>query len=165
MKYGIDWARKTGREGPAMYAVHVLVGHHGVFSLTPIWVLAATAMIIGVMRMRDAPATPQAARAELPWFVPPLGLALSVVVIGFYLVKSDNYGGWTQGLRWLMWLTPIWLTCLLPMADRLAASRWGRALGYALLAVSVFSASYEPWNPWRHPWIYDLMQEMGWEGY
>ena len=162
LKRGIDWARRADREGPAMYAVHVLVGHHGVFSLTPIWMLAAAAMGMGVWRLRAA--NPHAVGA-LPRFVQPLALALSVVVIGFYLYRSDNYGGFTNGLRWLMWLTPLWLTCLLPLADRLAAHRWGRVLGYALLGVSVFSVSYEPWNPWRHPWIYDLLQEMGWEGY
>ncbi len=161
MRYGIDWARKTGREGPGMYAVHVLVGHHGIFSLTPIWLLALAAMIVGLWKVRDA--NPQA--GGVPWFVPPLGLLLSVVVVGFYLYRSDNYGGWTNGLRWLMWLTPVWLTCLLPAADRLAASRAGRVTAYLLLAVSVFSVSYQPWNPWRHPWVYDLMQEMGWPGY
>jgi hypothetical protein len=164
-KSGIDWARKTGREGPGGYALHVLAGHHGIFSLTPVWILAAVGMIAGTLRRRQSAAeVPQTAEA-LPWFVQPLGLLLSAVVVGFYLRYSDNYGGWTNGLRWLMWLTPVWLTCLLPMADRLAASRWGRALGYALLAVSVFSASYQPWNPWRHPWLYDLMQLWGWPGY
>jgi hypothetical protein len=50
-KYGIDWARKNG-ESPAAYAVHVLVGHHGWVSLTPIWVLAAAAMVGAVCRLR-----------------------------------------------------------------------------------------------------------------
>jgi hypothetical protein len=168
-KYGIDWARRSGREGLGMYAAHVLAGHHGWFSLTPIWALSLAAMLIStiglvgyLLRARRLPDQPP---GLLPWFVQPLALAFSAVVIAFYLVRSDNYGGWTNGLRWLMWLTPIWLTCLLPVADLLAERRWGRVLCYALLAVSVFSMSYEPWNPWRHPWIYDLMQEMGWEGY
>jgi hypothetical protein len=137
--------------------------------LTPIWALSLAAMLISttgligyLLRVRRLPPSEP---GLLPWFVHPLALGLSVIVIGFYLLRSDNYGGWTNGLRWLMWLTPMWLTCLLPIADLLAESRWGRALGYALLAVSVFSMSYEPWNPWRHPWIYDLMQETGWEGY
>lgn len=170
-KFGIDWTRKGRAEGEreshAAYALHVLVGHHGWFSLTPIWVLAAAAMVLGLSRLRVSGSPRETAnpQAELPWFVHPLGLTLSIVVIGFYLYRSDNYGGWTQGLRWLMWLTPIWLTCLLPMADRLSQSRWGRSVGHVLLAVSVLSASYEPWNPWRHPWLYDLMQEMGWPGY
>ena len=49
-------------------------------------------------------------RDDFPWFVQPVGLALMIVVVGFYLFKSDNYGGFTNGLRWLMWLTPFWLT-------------------------------------------------------
>ena len=38
-------------------------------------------------------------RGEFPWFVQPLGLALTVVVISFYLYKSTNYGGFTNGLE------------------------------------------------------------------
>ena len=26
--------------------------------------------------------------------------------------KARNYGGSTQGLRWLFWLIPMWLLCL-----------------------------------------------------
>jgi hypothetical protein len=87
------------------------------------------------------------------------------VVVGFYLVKSDNYGGWTNGLRWLMWLSPLWLLTMVPVADWLAGRRWGRWLGYALLAVTVFSVSYRLWNPWRHPWLFDLMESEGWVAY
>jgi hypothetical protein len=166
VKHGIDWAKE--HETRAEYALHVLVGHHGLFSLTPLWLLAVAAMLAACARPA---ALVRAARGNatgpcgLPWFVQPLGLALTVVVIGFYLVESDNYGGWTNGLRWLMWLTPIWLTCLLPLADRLAPSRRGRVLAYLLLAVSVFSAHYSLWNPWRMPWLYDLMLALGWPGY
>lgn len=165
-KTGIDWARRTGRENAAMYAVHVLVGHHGLFTLTPIWLLALAGMIAGCWRWRDL--WRQALFKEpggFPWFVQPLGLALTVVVVGFYLYKTDNYGGFTNGLRWLMWLTPIWLTCLMPAADWLAESRPRRWLGGLCLAVSIFSMSYQLWSPWRHPWIFDLMLEFGWPGY
>jgi hypothetical protein len=27
--------------------------------------------------------------------------------------------------------------------------------------MSIFSASYRDWNPWRHPWIYELMDFHG----
>ena len=87
------------------------------------------------------------------------------MVVGFYLCKSDNYGGFTNGLRWLMWLTPIWLTCLLPLADRLATSKAGRWLAGVLLALSIFSVSYQLWSPWRHPWIYNWMEARGWIAY
>jgi hypothetical protein len=166
-KFGIDWARKNPRDPESVpaYAFHALLGHHGWFSMTPVWLAALAAMLLGFrLRSGTDPATAPS-QVSLPWFVHSAGLLLSLIVVGFYLWQSDNYGGFTNGLRWLMWLTPIWLTCLLPAADWLAESRWRRIVGYLLLGVSVFSASYQPWNPWRHPWIYDLMRECGWPGY
>ena len=164
-KYGIDWARMHEAQGT--YIVHMLVGHHGLFSLTPLWLLALVPMVAGTLhfkrrwqRARHGETDP-----ELPWFIAPLALALTLVVVGFYAFKSDNYGGFTVGLRWLMWLTPLWLLCLVPIADRLSTSRAGRGLAYVCLAVSVLSANYSPWNPWRHPWLYDLMVALGWPGY
>ncbi len=168
-KHGIDWTRRGGSanaEKLPQYALHVLVGHHGLFTLTPIWILAVAGMIASCVRLGSL--WRQAlfkAPTDFPWFVQPLGVALTVVVVAFYLYKSDNYGGFTNGLRWLMWLTPIWLTCLVPVADYLATRCWGRWLGGIFLAVSVFSASYQLWSPWRQPWIFDLMIEMGWPGY
>jgi len=29
-----------------------------------------------------------------------------------------------------------------------------------LLALSVLSVSYPAWNPWRHPWIYNLLEAL-----
>jgi hypothetical protein len=157
---GIDWARY--KESRFDYAFHVLLGHHGWFSLTPIWLLALVPMFRRSFTVRifrgDDPTGP-------PPFLPPLAFAVSIVVIGFYLVTTDNYGGYTVGLRWLMWLTPLWLICLLPAAERLAVSRLGRCTAGVLLAISVLSANYSPWNPWRHPWLYDLFVACGWHGY
>jgi hypothetical protein len=164
-KTGIDFART--QESRGMYAFHILIGHHGLFSLTPIWLLALAGMIAGLWHMGQA--WRQVFRREggdFPWFVQPFGLALTIVVIAFYLAtESRNYGGWTNGLRWLMWLAPIWLTCMIPVADRLATSKAGRWLCIILLAVSVFSVNFQAWVPWRHPWIYELMMQFGWKGY
>ena len=90
----------------------MLVGHHGLFSLTPVWVLAAAGMVAGVDSHTVAEAVQRRKRrSAFPWFVQPLALVLSVVVVGFYLVqRSRQLRRLDQGLRWLMWLTPIWLT-------------------------------------------------------
>jgi hypothetical protein len=189
---GIDWAGT--KEGRAAYAFHFLLGHHGVITLSPIVLLALAGMVRGVrqwlMALRapppepapetkldpvveqeteptqsteePAPATVQ--RSPLPELAA-LTLALTVVVIGFYLVKTTNYGGWTNGPRWAFWLTPLWLLSMLPVVDRLAACRWGRAFALFLLAVSAFSAFYRNWNPWRHPWMYQLLDWQGWIPY
>ncbi|MBY0522117.1 MAG: hypothetical protein K2R98_01890 [Gemmataceae bacterium] len=203
-KRGIDWAGE--KESRAVYAFHLLLGHHGLFALTPILFFAVVGMGRGAVRIarnRGSPARelvgngkrngllPEQARPEgepsaagqrtgeysaipdepphtpIPELacVAALTLVLTVVVIGFYLVKTTNYGGWSNGPRWLFWLTPLWLLTMLPVVDGLAARRWGRVLGLVLLGISVLSASYRDWNPWRHPWIYEFMDWVGWIPY
>ena len=55
----------------------------------------------------------------------------------------------------------LWLLCLLPVADRLGESRWGRGLACVLLGLSVMSVHYSDWNPWRHPWLYRWLDAQG----
>ncbi len=171
---GIDWAHQ--HETRAVYAFNVLLGHHGLFSLSPVWLLAVagmTATACGWRALRAPPhaevgnGKPTAADQTELTLVGGMALVLTLVVLAFYLFFSGsyNYGGWTNGLRWLMWLTPLWLLAMVPVADRLAGSRWGRWLAYALLAVTVFAVNYRLWNPWRHPWLYDLFETQGWIGY
>ncbi len=156
IRTGIDFARH--HESLGAYVFHLLLGHHGIFSLTPIWLLAGAGVVRGVKR-------PATAAGELPAFFYPMTMALSAIVFAFYLIRSDNYGGFSNGVRWMMWLTPFWLLCMLPVADRLSTSPWGRRFAYACLAISLLSASYSSWNPWRHPWIFDAMVACGWRGY
>ena len=58
-------------------------------------------------------------------------LVLTVPVLAFYTwnPKARNYGGSTQGLRWLFWLIPFWLL-LLPRGSSAAriGSSWVRGL-------------------------------------
>ena len=172
-KRGIDWAKN--KEGKTTYAMNLLLGHHGWFSLTPIYVLALGGMALGMWRLSGGRQPPEPA---LKGLTPPARdfsrlwaelavstLLLSLVVIAYYIFKSDNYGGWTNGPRWLMWLASLWLLTLLPVVDWLGRRRWGRAVCIALLALSVLSAHYSDWNPWRHPWIYNVMDERGYIPY
>jgi hypothetical protein len=158
-KLGIDWASEY--ESRATYAFHFLIGHHGLFSLSPIWLLslagALSASVVALRRLALEDARLTLTRRMTTFLV--------IVVVGFYLWRSNNYGGWTCGPRWLMWLTPFLLLSLLPVADRLGSNRAGRIFAYACLAVAVFSASYAPLNPWRHPWLYSLMESQGWIPY
>src|SRR5262249_5804446 len=131
-KPGIDFARTYHLETKAQYAFHLFIGHHGYFSLMPIWLLTLPGFVIGLMRLRDEDRTRRAwALGSL------LCLLVSAAVLGFYLFKSDNYGGWTNGPRWLMWLAPLWLVTMFPVLDWLGRSRLGVAFALLLL---VFSA-------------------------
>lgn len=156
---GVDWAGT--QESLSMYAFNFLIGHHGVFALSPIWLLALAGTAAALVRWR---------KAERPDLTPVtvLSLVLTVVAIGFYLSRPDrnrNYGGFSSGPRWLFWLIPIWLVMLLPVADWLGQRRWGRAVALMCLGLSVLSVSFPAWNPWRHPWIYQLIEAQGWIRY
>jgi len=146
---GVD----KGEPSPAVYALHTLVGHHGIFSLTPMWLLSVAGV---VMLARDPRWRPLAAMI----------MVLSLVCYLFYLFgvppRDRNYGGTTSGLRWMFWFAPLWLIALLPAADRLTCCRKGQALAMMLLALSVMSASNPTWNPWTHPWLMNFMAYMGW---
>jgi len=151
---GID----RGEPTKAAYAFHTLIGHHGVFSLTPVWLLSAWGLCIWLWR--GPPGQRQLAAGILL-----VSIVCLVFFIGLRPQEDRNYGGMTSGFRWVFWLAPLWLVGMLPAADGLARSRWGMALGLVLLAFSVFSASYPTWNPWVQPWIYNWLQSNGWQGF
>ncbi len=158
VKQGIDFQH----EDKVVYAFHWLFGHHGLFSLTPVFLLGIAGIGFSLFsNCRDFPSGPRQALKILSG----LTLWLMLIVVGFYVVKSNNYGGWTSGPRWLMWLTPFFLLTMIPAADWLSPRRWGRGLAYVFLAISVLSVSYPAWNPWRHPWLYNWMEKWGWIGY
>lgn len=154
VRHGIDWANLY--ESRAAYAFHMLLGHHGFFSLTPMFLLAAGAMVVGLARR---PKMKSAALAHVQLLTAAVSIVVFVFYIGFAAVR--NYGGWTSGLRWLIWVSPLWLVCLLPAADWLGRRSWGRGVAYVALLVSIVSASYPAWTPWHHPWLYDLLE---WQG-
>jgi len=147
---GVD----RGEPSRAVYALNVLVGHHGVFSLTPIWLLSAVGAAMQLIRRGDA---------RLRWFSA-FVLAISAVCLAFYIAQPQwnrNYGGVACGLRWMCWRAPLGLLALLPAADAMAGRRWTRGLALILLAISVLSASYPTWNPWTHPWLMVFWQYLG----
>jgi hypothetical protein len=166
VRTGIDFLK----ESKLSYAFNLLIGHHGLFSLTPIFCLAIIGMVIGLGH--GVKLTPPASDSEsperndsMPQWLHALAALLTLVLLGFYVVKTNNYGGGTCGPRWLMWLTPFLLLAMLPAVDRLSTTRWGRGLGYVLLALSVVSAVYPMQNPWRHPWIWNWWESQGWLPY
>lgn len=145
---GID----RGEASPWKYVLHATLGHHGIFSLTPLWLLSALGLGMWLWRPE---------RRALAALI----AAVSVVCLVFYLSQPQmnrNYGGMTSGFRWMFWFTPLWLVALLPAADILAATRLRRGFALALLGLSVVSASYPTWNPWTHPWLTNFFLYMDW---
>ncbi|MBI3863598.1 MAG: hypothetical protein HY290_17040 [Planctomycetia bacterium] len=136
-----------GEASPWVYLFHCTLGHHGIYSLSPVFLLTAA----GWARLRRESPLRTACG---------LGLILTVWVLAFYLAQthSYNYGGTTSGLRWAFWLIPLWLVGLVPALDAWGNRRWFRIVCVVLLAVSVFSATVPRNNPWQHPWLMNVMQ-------
>jgi hypothetical protein len=149
---GID----RGEPTKTLYAVHALIGHHGVFSLTPVWLLSVVGMLMWL-------AASDGSRRELAALVAAISVTCLVFFIGLRPQEDRNYGGMTSGFRWMFWCAPLWLVTMIPAADRLARSAAGIALAIVLLSFSVLSASYPTWNPWTYPWIYNWMVWTGWQ--
>ncbi len=139
---GID----RGEPSALVYAWNVLIGHHGIFSLTPFWLLSLAGVWIW---WRGG--------GSVERNVALLTAALSVVCLVFFLTRPQidrNYGGMTSGFRWLFWLIPLWLAVSIPAVTACGRQRWKRGFAYGVLAVSVFSASFGANQPWSHPWLY-----------
>lgn len=150
-RQGID----RGEPSKLNYTVQSLFGHHGLFSLTPVWALS----FIGLLAQLGSPAV---ATRRLAW----AGLLVTSACFIFYLglrpLEDRNYGGMTNGFRWFFWLSPIWLAMLPWAIDRFGRTRVGGSVCVTLLAFSAMSASYPTWNPWTHPWLYNWMAYLGW---
>jgi hypothetical protein len=145
-----------GEESVVRYAFHSTVGHHGIFSLTPIWLLSligGTCWLCG--RRGDG-------RSLQDWGT--LTTVLSVVIFVFYMRQGQgerNYGGVVSGLRWTFWLMPLWILMMIPASDVLSKYRAGRTFAYLTIAISCISAAYPVWNPWTMPWLYNLLYYCG----
>jgi hypothetical protein len=139
-------------EPKALYLLHMTLGHHGVFSLTPIFLLSVWGMIRLLIE-------PERRLRGLAW----LTAILSVAMFAFYAwnPKARNYGGSTQGLRWLFWLIPFWLLMLPRGVESGQDRRTARAWQIALLAISVMSAGFALRSPWSHPWILEILERTG----
>jgi len=144
------------RDSMLVYLWHCTFGHHGIYSLSPIYLLT----LLGWFW----PRTYRGLRWK--WFHL-LGLFLTVVTLGFYLTKTANYnyGGVSVALRWMLWLTPFWLLSMVPVVNLLGTWKWFRGISLVLLSVSIFSAWYPATAPWTQNWLFQLMTQAGWIDY
>jgi hypothetical protein len=147
----------NGEPNRLVYAFNCLVGHHGVFSLTPIWLFSLWGTLLWL----------RSGNRSFAGFALMIA-GLTLVVFLFYFTRPQidrNYSGFSTCLRWLLWLAPLWLMAMLPAADKLANSQSGLAVAALLLLISALSASYGAANPWTHPWIFDYWTYLGWIDY
>ncbi len=164
---GIDFAD----EPKDIYAFHLLLGHHGWFSLTPVFL--ASLHGIAMLVRRSIPSVRRVLIRKVPpgesvFNLPILGAmtgVVSMVVMIYFVFKTNNYGGFTSGPRWFFWMIPLWLLSGLPGLDRIAQTKSGRATLAILLGFSVLAVFFPAWNPWRPPWILQALERLEWVNY
>lgn len=147
---GVD----LGEPSRWIYFFHMTFGHHGLFSLTPIWLLVPLGLVTGLS------------------FGPPdfrrlafAVLVATLVCLFFYLARPEidrNYGGVSACFRWMLWFAPLWLLMIAPVIERFAEKRERRIILVAMLALSVFSVSTALDTPWQSPWLYQFWVFLGW---
>lgn len=226
---GSYWLKPTGMdalsEPKRVYLLHILIGHHGFFLLTPILAVALLGagrhlralgvglaallsvalvafMVLVIFDVRsdgriaaaiEQTLAPYASSFHLPrgytllapaivlllvnigmYLAAParpqpmlalLVLLISAVVAGFYTIKTNNYGGGTQGARWLFWLIPLWLLLLPAGVEWVARSLLGRILCYKLLLISMITVAFAFRQPWSDSWAHILFRHLGWIRY
>ena len=139
---GVD----LGEPSRLQYFIHMTVGHHGIFSLTPIWIFSLLGIAVA---WRD----PEPIWRQLAYVL----LTLTFVLLVFYTMRplaDRNYGGVASGFRWFFWLTPLFLLMLIPAwriirKSMLLISLWG-----ICLVISIYSGLHSFLNPWQHPWYF-----------
>lgn len=144
-----DWFDKHP-EPTWLYVFHMLFGHHGLFSLNPILLFGVLGALRAV-RGRDGGLKLLAG----------LATGMTAMLATAYAWKTHNYGGSTQGMRWLFWVIPLWLLLVPVGLNRLWSRPWARWLILTALFFSCLSVGYGFRNPWSHPWLLDAMEHFG----
>lgn len=156
---GIDQSLDT----PLQYLFHCLLGHHGLFSLTPVFLVSVYGWFLcGLPQVETDSQLSKGLRVAAL-----LGALFSIILMMFYLSRTANYnyGGLTAGLRWTFWVIPVWLIAMVPACDRLMSRWWFVPVSILFLMVSMYSALAPLSNPWQKPWLFAMMEQAGWIDY
>ncbi len=151
-RVGVD----RGEPSRLTYLFHATIGHHGLFSITPLWLLVPFGLVLG---MRHGPTDSRMLAAGIA--------ASSLVCFGFYMMRPEidrNYGGVSVCFRWMLWFAPLWLFAAAPSIEVAGTRVNGRRLLNVLLALSIFSVAVSLDSPWQSPWIYRYWTFLGWLG-
>ncbi len=132
------------REPKHIYAFNVLFGHHGVFSMTPLYLFGAWELIRSLKHRCYLRESLVCAGALAAFFV-------------YYIFRSRNYGGWCVGMRWLVPVMPLLLLYFGVWLDRVRMTRISWALVLGAFLVSCFHVQDALTSPFQfsvwHNWL------------
>ncbi len=132
------------KEPKYIYAFNVLLGHHGLFSMTPIYLFSGWELVAALKRRRALP--------EVLFVV-----GVVTTFLGFYIFRSTNYGGWCVGMRHLVPIMPMLVLAFGLWLERVQLNRWLWGAVLAAFAVSSFNVQDGLTSPFQfsvwHNWL------------
>lgn len=132
------------REPKHIYAWNVLLGHHGVFSMTPLFCFGLYELI---RRLKT--------RSYLKESLVVLAVLLGAFY--FYIFRTRNYGGWCVGMRWLVPFMPIFILYFGAWFDRIKLTRLSLGAVAVAFAIGCFHVQDGLTSPFQfsvwHNWI------------
>jgi hypothetical protein len=143
------WKRRAGidalREPKYLYAFHALIGHHGLLSMTPLFLFSLAGLARNLRR-------------RVPMFREALFVAASTILLTlFYVYWTRNYGGWSVGFRWFIPFMPLLVLFFGVWLDGARIQRWKLPLVTAAFAVSAYNTSDAVSGPFQfsrwHNWL------------
>jgi hypothetical protein len=141
---GSKWVGAKGKELSGMgvnqldllipYAFNSLIGSKGFILYNPLLFLAIPYLI------RECGPKREFRKEALT-----IGLA-SAVIVSYYLLVTNNYGGWSYSIRWFVPLLPMLYFFIHPFLEELTVRR--KSIFATLFAVSAVIAVIGLFNPW-----------------
>ena len=131
------------------YAFHTTFGHHGLFAMTPLFLLA----IPGMPMLIRSPRT-----RALGWLI----AIVACATIGIYLYRGPfNYGGMAMGMRWFIVIAPLLWFSAICYADERWGSRVIRVLLVAFVLIGIAHAVPALAGPWDYSWWNQIWRHIG----
>jgi hypothetical protein len=137
---GSYWNNPQGidalREPKPLYFFHMLFGHHGLFLVWPVFLVALVATVRAIFS-KSFPL-----RREV------LGVGFFVLFsIIFYGMSKHNYGGEAYPVRWFIYFMPAFL-----FAGALGMKKTRSAWKWVAVAVLIGISMYSVQECWKWPW-------------
>jgi hypothetical protein len=145
---GSYWLNDAGidalREPKLTYAFNLLLGHHGLFSMTPIFVFSVLGLVYALRGRR---------------FDRAVNIAVAAVTFGtfcYYVVGSHNYGGWCVGARWLVPVMALLVVFFGAWLEQVQVTRYKLALLLLSFSIGAYNVQdglsgpfqFSRWHNW-----------------
>ncbi len=115
--------RQEGKEPKYIYLFHMLIGHHGIFSMNPALIFGSVAIWKIIKK-----------RSKLLAEALVVGCSAIVLII-LYTFKTSDYGGSCIGFRWLIVIMPLIIIFWGVWIEQCLINQWSKTGLYLIISI------------------------------